>query len=111
MLYFNRAILRCSKLVLLDEATSVVDPQTDKLIQETIKEDLCDCTILTVAHRIHTIINSDRILVIDNGVVESFDTPEVVFAQENGTFRRMCIESGISLIGEKTVEKLEAANF
>lgn len=81
-----RAILRKSKILLLDEATSFVDIQTDSLIQETIKSEFRGCTILTIAHRIKTIINYDRILVLESGRVFEFDSPQNLLRNPKSVF-------------------------
>ena len=71
-----RALLRKAKILVLDEATSNVDSASDALIQETVKSAFADCTVLTVAHRLHSVVASDRILVLEDGRVKEFDTPE-----------------------------------
>ncbi|KAF6027752.1 hypothetical protein EB796_013941 [Bugula neritina] len=84
-----RALLRQSKILVLDEATAAIDTETDSLVQETIKEVFSDCTMLTIAHRLNTITNYDRILVLDQGQVIEFDTPSALLANENSVFSQM----------------------
>ena len=70
-----RAILKENKILVLDEATANTDPATDELIQATIRSVFKHCTILTIAHRLNTIMDSDRILLMDAGEVREYDTP------------------------------------
>ena len=70
-----RAILQKNKILILDEATANVDMETDSLIQDTISKKFSDCTVLTIAHRLDTIIKSDRVLVLNRGEVKEFDHP------------------------------------
>ncbi|EAL40076.2 AGAP006427-PB [Anopheles gambiae str. PEST] len=79
-----RAILRENKILVMDEATANVDPQTDKLIQQTIREKFNDCTVLTIAHRLNTVMDSDKVLVMDAGRCVEFGTPYELLTTEGG---------------------------
>jgi ABC-type multidrug transport system ATPase subunit len=80
--------------LVLDEATAAVDVGTDALIQKTIREEFKTCTMLIIAHRINTIIDSDRILVLDAGRLIEFDTPRNLLAKEDGMFSSMVRSTG-----------------
>lgn len=95
LIVFARALVQNSKILVLDEATSSVDYETDSKIQETIKREFNNCTILCIAHRLRTIINYDKILVLDKGTVKEFDTPRTLFDLEGSIFRQMCDKAGI----------------
>ncbi|CDK25828.1 unnamed protein product [Kuraishia capsulata CBS 1993] len=90
-----RALIRGSKILILDEATSSVDYDTDAKIQATISSEFASCTILCVAHRLKTIVNYDRILVLDDGKISEFDKPWDLFQDESTIFRQMCDKSGV----------------
>ncbi|CAH1101572.1 unnamed protein product [Psylliodes chrysocephalus] len=89
-----RAIIRNNKILMLDEATANVDPQTDALIQKTIRTKFANCTVLTVAHRLNTIMDSDKVLVMDQGTVAEFDHPHILLQNENGIFSKMVEDTG-----------------
>ncbi|KAM8975402.1 multidrug resistance-associated protein 1-like [Pelodytes ibericus] len=91
-----RALLRKSKILILDEATASIDMETDNLVQTTIRKAFSDCTVLTIAHRLHTVLDSERVLVLDAGKVVEFDEPQKLI-QRRGVFSRMVSEAGILL--------------
>ena len=84
LICLSRAILRRSRIIVLDEATASVDLETDSLIQGTIREEFGDRTIVTIAHRLETIVDSDRILVLREGQVVDFDTPKALRTKSGG---------------------------
>lgn len=96
LLCLARALLRKSKILLLDEATSVVDPRTDILIKETIRRDFSDSTLITIAHKLETIMDYDRILVMADGEAREFDTPAALYRNPKSIFRSFCIEAGVA---------------
>jgi ATP-binding cassette subfamily C (CFTR/MRP) protein 1 len=89
-----RALLRRAKILICDEATSAIDMETDAQIQTTIRADFADCTILTIAHRLNTIVDYDRVLVLDAGRVLEFDTPAALLRRPQGAFASMVDETG-----------------
>nr|CAD7403867.1 unnamed protein product [Timema cristinae] len=97
-----RAILRNNKILMLDEATANVDPQTDALIQKTIRLKFADCTVLTVAHRLNTIMDSDKVLVMDAGRMVEFDHPYLLLQNKNGHFSKMVQETGKAIVDQLT---------
>nr|XP_033474245.1 multidrug resistance-associated protein 4-like [Epinephelus lanceolatus] len=89
-----RAILRKNHILIIDEATANVDPRTDSLIQQTIRDKFQDCTVLTIAHRLNTIIDCDRILVLDAGRIQEYDEPYVLLQNQEGLFYQMVQQTG-----------------
>ena len=92
-----RALLRKTKVLILDEATAAIDLETDDLIQATIRSEFKDCTILTIAHRLNTIMDYDRIMVLDNGSLIEFDSPKTLVEDQNSIFHSMVTKSGLVL--------------
>ncbi|KAM3966456.1 LOW QUALITY PROTEIN: ATP-binding cassette subfamily C member 4-like [Aphomia sociella] len=89
-----RAVLRSNKILIMDEATANVDPQTDNFIQQTIRQQFSSCTVLTIAHRLNTIMDSDRVLVMSSGQVAEFDHPYILLSDPNSAFSSMVRETG-----------------
>ncbi|KAJ8929220.1 hypothetical protein NQ314_018099 [Rhamnusium bicolor] len=94
LLCLARAIIRNNKILVLDEATANIDPQTDGLIQTTIRRKFANCTVLTIAHRLHTIMDSDRVLVMDAGKAVEFDHPHILLQNSNGVFYGLVMQTG-----------------
>ncbi|XP_060888303.1 ATP-binding cassette sub-family C member 4-like [Labrus mixtus] len=91
-----RAILRKNRILIIDEATANVDPRTDELIQKTIRDKFRECTVLTIAHRLHTIIDSDRILVLDSGTIQELDCPFTLLQNKEGALYKLVQQTGQS---------------
>lgn len=89
-----RAIVRNNKILVLDEATANVDPQTDALIQATIRKKFSECTVLTIAHRLHTVMDSDKILVMNAGRMVEFDHPFKLLQNKQGVLYDMVQQTG-----------------
>jgi ATP-binding cassette subfamily C (CFTR/MRP) protein 4 len=92
-----RAIVRNNRILVLDEATANVDPATDALIQATIRKNFKDCTVLTIAHRLNTIMDSDKVLVMDAGRAVEFGHPHQLLQNADGYFSKMLKETGPTL--------------
>uniref|UniRef100_A0A8C3AF62 ATP-binding cassette, sub-family C (CFTR/MRP), member 3 n=1 Tax=Cyclopterus lumpus TaxID=8103 RepID=A0A8C3AF62_CYCLU len=90
-----RALLRKTRILILDEATAAVDLETDDLIQSTIRTQFEDCTVFTIAHRLNTIMDYTRVLVLDKGQIAEFDTPTNLLSQR-GVFYGMAKDAGLT---------------
>lgn len=91
-----RAILKHNRILVLDEATANVDPETDKLIQTTIRTKFSECTVLTIAHRLHTVMDSDRVLVMDAGRVAEYGHPYELLQNKDGNLKGLVDQTGVT---------------
>ncbi|KAI5699855.1 hypothetical protein M8J75_009903 [Diaphorina citri] len=105
-----RAIVRNNVILVLDEATANVDPKTDLLIQRTIRKKFADCTVLTIAHRLHTIMDSDKVLVMDSGVAVEYGHPGDLLSQPSGYFKDLVNETGSFMSQDLTRIALDRRN-
>eukprot|EP00899_Mesostigma_viride_P003900 jgi/Mesvir1/13510/Mv26306-RA.1 len=96
LLSLARAVLTRPRILVLDEATAAVDQATDALIQKTIREEFKSCTMLIIAHRLNTIIDCDRIMVMADGSLVENDRPSALLAKDNGVFSSMVRATGPS---------------
>ncbi|KAJ2926057.1 hypothetical protein H1R20_g11027, partial [Candolleomyces eurysporus] len=96
LLALCRALVRNNRVIILDEATSNVDVETDAKVQRTIQTEFADATLLCIAHRLNTIAYYDRVLVMDGGSVAEFDTVLNLFDREDSIFRALCNEANLS---------------
>ncbi|KAH9820759.1 P-loop containing nucleoside triphosphate hydrolase protein [Melampsora americana] len=90
LLALARAMLRESKMVIMDEATSSIDLVTDDKIQSTIRECMKSSMVITIAHRLLTVIDYDKIIVLEEGKIIEFDTPKNLLERKDGHFRKLC---------------------
>ncbi|KAL7286833.1 hypothetical protein TKK_0018975 [Trichogramma kaykai] len=90
-----RALLRKTKVLVLDEATAAVDLETDDLIQTTIRQEFKECTVLTIAHRLNTILDSDRVIVLDKGSIVEYDSPNTLLQKPDSSFYSMAKDAGL----------------
>ena len=91
-----RALLRKTKVLILDEATAAVDLETDDLVQATIRQEFSECTVITIAHRLNTIMDSNRVMVLDQGNIAEFDSPDNLLANKETIFYSMAKNAGIA---------------
>uniref|UniRef100_S4R710 ABC-type glutathione-S-conjugate transporter n=1 Tax=Petromyzon marinus TaxID=7757 RepID=S4R710_PETMA len=90
-----RALLRRTRVLVLDEATAAVDVETDALIQGTIRTHFHACTVLTIAHRLHTVLDCTRVMVLSSGQIVEFDSPDVLLSRKDSAFHKMARDAGI----------------
>ncbi|CAA7267286.1 unnamed protein product [Cyclocybe aegerita] len=95
LLCLARALLRRSKVLIMDEATASVDYVTDEIISKTIREEFSDSTIITIAHRLRTVVDYDKIMVMEEGNIVEFDRPEVLLQDQHSRFHQLCKASGL----------------
>ncbi|KAG2682550.1 hypothetical protein I3760_11G195600 [Carya illinoinensis] len=88
----GRVLLKKSKVLVLDEATASVDTATDNLIQKTLRQHFSDCTVITIAHRITSVIDSDMVLLLNNGLVEEYDSPARLLENKSSSFAQLVAE-------------------
>ena len=89
-----RAILRENKVLIMDEATANVDPETDAVVQQTVRRQFEDCTVLTIAHRLNTVIDADRILVLAAGQVEAYGEPHALLEDKDSVLSKFVDQTG-----------------
>ncbi|XP_045018377.1 ATP-binding cassette sub-family C member 4-like [Bubalus bubalis] len=94
LLCLARALLRKNQILILDKATSYVDPRTDELIQKRIRERFAQCTVLTIAHRLSNIIDCEWIMVLDSGTRKEHNQPNNLLQDENSLFYKMVQQLG-----------------
>ena len=90
-----RALLRKSKILVLDEATASVDFATDELVQSTIRSEFKDCTTITIAHRLKTVLDSSRILVLERGELTEYDRPQTLINDPNSMFYSLALKANV----------------
>ncbi|KAJ3028319.1 UNVERIFIED_CONTAM: hypothetical protein HDU68_001934 [Siphonaria sp. JEL0065] len=94
LLCLSRAMLKKPKILIMDEATANVDYETDAMIQKALREDFKETAILTIAHRLNTVMDFDRILVLDQGKIAEFDSPRALVENEETIFYSLVMQTG-----------------
>ncbi|XP_067134887.1 ATP-binding cassette subfamily C member 4-like [Centruroides vittatus] len=95
-----RTILHQNRIIVMDEATSSIDKRTDSCLQKIIRERFKSSTVLTIAHRLHTIMDSDRVLVLDAGKLQEYDSPYALLKNVNGTFYNLVKKTGVTSMND-----------
>ncbi|KAL0443292.1 UNVERIFIED_CONTAM: ABC transporter C family member 3 [Sesamum latifolium] len=103
------SILQKSKVLVLDEATASVDTATDNLIQQTLKQHFTDSTVITIAHRITSVLDSDMVLLLDNGLLREYDSPEKLLEDKSSSFTKLVAE--YSMRSSSSFENLSNARL
>ncbi|KAF9625861.1 hypothetical protein IFM89_027638 [Coptis chinensis] len=106
----GRALLKKSSVLVLDEATASVDSATDGVIQKIISQEFNDRTVITIAHRVHTVIDSDFVLVLSEGRVVEYDTPARLLERENSFFSKLIREYSLRSHSYNNLNHLQHAN-
>ncbi|CAG9864186.1 unnamed protein product [Phyllotreta striolata] len=109
LLCLARAVVRNNKILVLDEATANVDPSTDVLIQKTIRKNFKTCTVITIAHRLNTIMDSDKVLVMDGGKAVEFAHPHLLLNNFQGSFSKMLRETSPAM--EAALKKIAEEHY
>ncbi|KAI4581549.1 hypothetical protein MJG53_009992 [Ovis ammon polii x Ovis aries] len=110
LLCLARALLRKNKILIMDEATSNVDPRTDELIRKIIHGTFVQCTVVTITNRLSSVVDSDRIMVLDSGKLEEYDKPHVLLHNKNSLFYKMVQHLG-ETEANALIEKAKQAHF
>ncbi|KAE8125408.1 hypothetical protein FH972_020219 [Carpinus fangiana] len=93
----GRVLLKKSKILVLDEATASVDTATDNLIQQTLRKHFSNCTVITIAHRITSVLDSDMVLLLNNGLIEEYDSPRTLLENKSSSFAQLVAEYTVRL--------------
>ncbi|PNX76280.1 ABC transporter C family member 3-like protein, partial [Trifolium pratense] len=88
----GRVLLKKSKILVLDEATASVDTATDNLIQQTLRQHFTDSTVITIAHRITSVLDSDMVLLLSQGLIEEYDSPTTLLEDKSSSFANLVAE-------------------
>ncbi|XWS11330.1 hypothetical protein CRYUN_Cryun38cG0074500 [Craigia yunnanensis] len=101
----GRVLLKKSKILVLDEATASVDTATDNLIQTTLREHFSECTVITIAHRITSVLDSDMVLLLGHGLIEEYDSPTRLLENKSSSFAQLVAEYTVR--SNSSLEKLD----